>query len=59
MHHVERLDEHEDALRAGARSAYEVVERVWGGTLGVHEQRLATLAHIEALARLGEQWRAA
>ena len=56
MHHVVRLDEHEQALRDGARSAYEVRSSVWGGTLGFHEQRFAlaeALAHIERLERLG------
>ena len=69
MHHVVRLDEHEQALREGARSAYEAAQHVWGGTLGFHEQRFAlaeALAHIERLERLGRavqvepnRWRAA
>ena len=68
MHHAVRLDEHERALRAGARSAYEVVQHVWGGKLGFHEQRFAlaeALAHLERLERLGRavqdepnRWRA-
>ncbi len=41
MHHAERLDAHEAALREGARSAYEVAQIVWGGRLGFHEQRFA------------------
>ena len=55
-HHAVRLDEHERALRAGARSAYEVVQHVWGGRLGFHEQRFAlaeALAHLERLERMG------
>jgi glyoxylase-like metal-dependent hydrolase (beta-lactamase superfamily II) len=69
MHHAVRLDEHEQALREGARSAYDVAQLAWGGTLGFHEQRFAlaeALAHIERLARLGRavevepnRWRAA
>ena len=69
MHHAVRLDEHERALRAGARSAYEVAQHVWGGKLGFHEQRFAlaeALAHLERLERLGRavedepnRWRAA
>ena len=56
MHHAVRLDEHERALRAGARSAYEVAQHVWGGRLGFHEQRFAlaeALAHLERLERTG------
>jgi glyoxylase-like metal-dependent hydrolase (beta-lactamase superfamily II) len=56
MHHVVRLDEHERALREGARSAYDVAQQVWGGKLGFHEQRFAlaeALAHIERLELLG------
>jgi glyoxylase-like metal-dependent hydrolase (beta-lactamase superfamily II) len=69
QHHVVRLDEHEQALREGARSAYDVAQIVWGGRLGFHEQRFAlaeALAHIERLERLGRaeqvelnRWRAA
>jgi glyoxylase-like metal-dependent hydrolase (beta-lactamase superfamily II) len=69
MHHAVRLDEHEQALRDGARSAYDVAQIAWGGTLGFHEQRFAlaeALAHIERLERLGRavevepnRWRAA
>ena len=56
MHHAERLDEHERALQAGARSAYDVAQHVFGGRLGFHEQRFAlaeALAHLERLERLG------
>jgi glyoxylase-like metal-dependent hydrolase (beta-lactamase superfamily II) len=69
MHHVVRLDQHEQALREGARSAYEVAQLVWGGRLGFHEQRFAlaeALAHIERLQVTGRavqvepnRWRAA
>jgi hypothetical protein len=51
-----RLDEHERALRAGARGAYEVVQHVWGDKLGFHEQRFAlaeAIAHLERLERMG------
>ena len=68
MHHAVRLDDHERALRAGARSAYEVVQHVWGGKLGFHELRFAlaeALAHLERLERMGRavevepsRWRA-
>ena len=56
MHHAVRLDDHERALRAGARSAHEVVQHVWGGKLGFHELRFAlaeALAHLERLERMG------
>ena len=56
VHHAVRLDEHELALRAGARSAYEVAQHVWGGRLGFHEQRFAlaeALAHLERLEIMG------
>ena len=69
MHHALRLDEHEHALREGARSAYDVAQHVWGGRLGFHEERFAlaeALAHIERLELLGravqdepKRWRAA
>ena len=69
IHHAIRLDEHEAALRDGARSAYEAAERVWGDRLGFHEQRFAlaeALAHLERLERQGRaaqdepgRWRAA
>ncbi len=39
-HHGERLDVHLEALRLGARSAFDVGKHVWGGRLGFHEQRL-------------------
>ena len=68
MHHAGRLDEHEQALRDGARTAYDVAQLVWGGRLGFHEQRFAlaeALAHIERLEGLGRavqvepnRWRA-
>jgi glyoxylase-like metal-dependent hydrolase (beta-lactamase superfamily II) len=56
MHHAERLDAHEEALREGARSAYDVAQIVWGGRLGFHEQRFAlaeALAHLERLELTG------
>jgi hypothetical protein len=56
IHHAERLDEHERALHAGARSAYDVAQHVFGGSLGFHEQRFAlaeALAHLERLERMG------
>ena len=69
LHHAVRLDEHERALREGARSAYDAAQLVWGGRLGFHEQRFAlaeSLAHIERLERMGRavqvephRWRAA
>ena len=69
MHHAVRLDEHERALREGARSAYDAAQLVWGERLGFHEQRFAlaeSLAHIERLERMGRavqvephRWRAA
>ena len=69
MHHAVRLDQHEAALREGARSAYDVAQLVWGGKLGFHEQRFAVaeaLAHIERLEQVGRavlvepaRWRAA
>jgi glyoxylase-like metal-dependent hydrolase (beta-lactamase superfamily II) len=69
MHHAIRLDEHEAALREGARSAYDAAQLVWGGRLGFHEQRFAlaeALAHLERLEALGRavqvepnRWRAA
>jgi glyoxylase-like metal-dependent hydrolase (beta-lactamase superfamily II) len=68
LHHVTRLDEHEAALREGARSAYDAAQLVWGGRLGFHEQRFAVaeaLAHIERLEQQGRavqeepnRWRA-
>jgi glyoxylase-like metal-dependent hydrolase (beta-lactamase superfamily II) len=69
LHHATRLDEHEAALREGARSAYDAAQLVWGGRLGFHEQRFAVaeaLAHIERLEKQGRavqeepnRWRAA
>jgi len=57
-HHEARLDEHEQALRAGAVSAYEVVGRVWGDRLGFHEQRFALAEALAHLSRLVLQGRA-
>ena len=56
MHHAVRLDEHERALQAGARSAYDVTQHVWGGKLGFHELRFAlaeAIAHLERLELMG------
>jgi hypothetical protein len=56
MHHAVRLDEHERALAAGARSAWDVAHLVWGGRLGFHEQRFAlaeAIAHLERLEVMG------
>jgi glyoxylase-like metal-dependent hydrolase (beta-lactamase superfamily II) len=56
MHHAVRLDEHERALAAGARSAWEVAHVVWGGRLGFHELRYAlaeAIAHLERLELMG------
>ncbi len=68
-HHASRLDEHEAALRGGAVTPYECVQRVWGEGLGLHERRFALveslshLARLEALGRAVEsapgRWRAA
>jgi glyoxylase-like metal-dependent hydrolase (beta-lactamase superfamily II) len=52
VHHAERLDQHVEALRDGAQTAYEVGVRLWGGELGLHERRFAlaeSLAHLERL----------
>jgi glyoxylase-like metal-dependent hydrolase (beta-lactamase superfamily II) len=57
-HHADRLDEHERALRAGARSAYEVGRAVWGDGLGLHERRFALVEAISHLERLGIEGRA-
>ena len=40
------------ALRAGARSAFEVGLHVWGGSLGFHEQRFALVEAVSHLERL-------
>jgi glyoxylase-like metal-dependent hydrolase (beta-lactamase superfamily II) len=68
-HHHARLDAHEEALRAGAVTSYEVAQRIWGTGLGVHELRFAlgeAISHLVRLARLGRaveaapgRWRAA
>ncbi len=68
-HHRVRLDVHEDALRAGAVTPYEVSQHVWGTELGRHERRFAlveAVSHLVRLARLGRaeevepgRWRAA
>lgn len=58
-HHRVRLDEHEEALRGGAVTAYEVSQRVWGKGLSVHELRFALGEAISHLARLAELGRAA
>ncbi len=55
-HHRIRLDVHEDALRAGAITPYEVSQHVWGTELGRHERRFAlveAVSHLVRLARLG------
>jgi len=55
-HHARRLDVHEEALRAGAATPYEVALRVFGERLGLHERRFAlveTAAHLVRLAGLG------
>ena len=57
-HHVERLDVHLEALRSGARSAFEVGLQVWGGSLGFHEQRFALVEAVSHLERLEAEGRA-
>ena len=56
-HHAERLDAHEEALRRGADSAYQVAQLVWADDgLGFHEQRFAlveAVSHLERLERTG------
>ena len=55
-HHRIRLDVHEEVLRAGTLTSYEVAERVWGTMLAVHELRFAlseAISHLVRLARLG------
>jgi glyoxylase-like metal-dependent hydrolase (beta-lactamase superfamily II) len=56
-HHRERLDEHLEALRAGAQTPFEAAQHVWATDgLGFHEQRFAlveALAHLERLAGEG------
>jgi len=56
LHHRVRLDVHEEALRAGMVTTYEVAQRVWGTGLGVHELRFAlgeAISHLVRLDRLG------
>ena len=56
VHHRVRLDVHEEALRAGMVTTYEVAQRVWGTGLGVHELRFAlgeAISHLVRLDRLG------
>ena len=56
LHHRVRLDVHEEALRAGMVTTYDVAERVWGTGLSVHERRFAlgeAISHLVRLARLG------
>jgi glyoxylase-like metal-dependent hydrolase (beta-lactamase superfamily II) len=57
-HHGERLDVHLEALRLGARSAFDVGKHVWGGRLGFHEQRFALVEAISHLERLVAEGRA-
>ncbi len=61
-HHGQRLDAHEQALRDGAETPYDVALRVWGEGLGVHERRFALVecvSHLVRLARLGRAEEAA
>jgi glyoxylase-like metal-dependent hydrolase (beta-lactamase superfamily II) len=52
-HHAERLDAARSALVDGARTAYEVAQRLWStSSFTLHEQRFAlaeALAHVERL----------
>jgi glyoxylase-like metal-dependent hydrolase (beta-lactamase superfamily II) len=57
-HHAERLDVHEQALRNGAETAYEVGRAVWGDGLGLHERRFALVEAISHLERLEVEGRA-
>jgi glyoxylase-like metal-dependent hydrolase (beta-lactamase superfamily II) len=67
-HHRVRLDVHQEALRSGAVTPYDVSLRVWGTELGRHERRFAlveAISHLVRLARLGRaeeastgRWRA-
>ncbi|HXH97536.1 MAG TPA: MBL fold metallo-hydrolase [Gaiellaceae bacterium] len=55
-HHRLRLDETERHLREGARTAAEVLVRIWGRDLTPHEQRFAygeAISHLQRLQRLG------
>ena len=51
-HHRVRLDVHEQALRSGPVTSYEVAERVWGTGLATHELRFALSEAISHLVRL-------
>jgi hypothetical protein len=57
-HHRFRLDQHEEALRAGAVTAFDCVLRIWGEELGLHERRFALVESISHLVRLAELGRA-
>jgi glyoxylase-like metal-dependent hydrolase (beta-lactamase superfamily II) len=57
-HHVERLDAHLAVLETGARSAFDVAQKVWEGELGFHEQRFALVEAISHLERLEREGRA-
>jgi glyoxylase-like metal-dependent hydrolase (beta-lactamase superfamily II) len=57
-HHRIRLDQHEQALRDGAVTAYDCVVRIWGEELGLHERRFALVESISHLVRLAEVGRA-
>jgi glyoxylase-like metal-dependent hydrolase (beta-lactamase superfamily II) len=55
-HHRVRLDAHEEALRAGAVTTYEVAGRIWNLAVSVHELRFAmgeAISHLVRLTRLG------
>ncbi len=53
VHHAERLEAAHSALVDGARTAYEVAQRLWATSgFSLHEQRFAlaeALAHVERL----------
>ncbi len=57
-HHADRLDVHLQALRRGARTAYEVGRQVWAERLGFHEQRFALVEAVSHLERLVAEGRA-
>jgi glyoxylase-like metal-dependent hydrolase (beta-lactamase superfamily II) len=57
-HHAERLDVHLQVISAGARSAFDVAQKVWEGELGFHEQRFALVEAISHLERLEGEGRA-
>ena len=58
-HHVERLDAHHEALRAGGDTAYAVSLIVWEADgLGFHEQRFALVEALSHLDRLEAEGRA-